>query len=187
MEVISKFCPWLEPLPYHFPKSLIGFRFPRLCVCVPPPPWSTVDDLDETSSLVERRAGQEWITWDEDLPIDGFTRFRMLPRSETIEECRRCYVVSRSRRPMRNSRAEISLGVYEDQATVRGIDIFRDPFGLPTVAIAAFCQIRSGHFYASLEHIEWFDAFNINDASNWPISRKEMIVRRDKVAKLQII
>ena len=186
METLKNVSPFLAPLPDGLGEDMIAFKAPKLLLCIPLPPWSTADDLDETSGLIVFDQYPAPICWDpdEDLPIDGYNRFRILPRSEPIESYSSLYAVGCGRFARAGSSGTDRIEVSSEGDRNCGINLFQDPFR-PRTAVQAFCEMPSQRGPVLLEHTQWFDAFDVEDKEKWPIPSEVMMQRLGRVRRVR--
>ncbi len=185
METLTNVSPFLAPLPDEFEEGMIAFKAPKLLLCVPLPPWSTADDLDETSGLIVIDQPPAWISWEEDLGMDGYNRFRIQPRSEPIESCCSLYAIGCGPSAKAGSSGMHRIGVSNEGGRSCGINLFQDPFGRSRTTVQAFCALSSPQSPVLLEHTEWFDAFDFEDEEKWPIPREVMMQRVRRVRRVR--
>lgn len=189
MHVLKDVTPYLTPRPESFPDDvdadLLSLSTPDLHLCIPLPPWSTAEDLDQTSGLIDIGDHDDiHVNWNEDWRIDGVTKFQITPRSQPLEERGKRYAVFCEHEPQRWLRAGKSIARSERIRRITGVQMLHDPYGHPRTAVLAFCEIRVSKFYISLSHEEWFDAFDPDDEGQWPLDRSQMDARMDRVARL---
>lgn len=186
MAILKDVSPFLAPLPAKFGTNMIAFQAPEALLCIPLPPWSTLEDLDASSGLVVPDPDNVWISWDEQLPIDGYNNFRILPRNEQVENYRSVYAAGSGPFAEAGSRRKYTIETRRIGPRSCGVNLSDDPFGRPISFVQAFCEMPSPNGCALLEHTECFSAFDLQDEKAWPISRDSMLQRLERVMRLEV-
>ena len=187
MDTLTNVSPFLALLPDDLGEDMIAFKAPKLLLCIPLPPWSTADDLDETSRLIVTDPTRSSLTWDPDMLIDGYNRFQILPRGEPIVGCRCLYAVTPGLSASAISNGTHRIGCSHEGDRNCGISLFQDPFGRSLTIARAFCEVSSQQGPVLLEHTQYFDAFDVEDKEKWPIPSEVMMQRLERVRRLRVM